>query len=84
MKLGGVSNKNGKEVCKYIKHRFIGSCKFMTSGLDKPASNLDEGQWEKKFLSLWGAKTKTYKYIDSWEKFEETKNATKECILQQA
>ena len=56
----------------------------MTSGLDKPASNLDEGQWEKKFLSLWGAKTKTYKYIDSWEKFEETKNATKECILQQA
>ena len=35
VKLAGVSNKDGKEVRKNIQLRFIGSCRFMPSSLDK-------------------------------------------------
>ena len=40
VKLAGVKYKDGTEVCKNIQLRFIGSCRFMASSLDKLARNL--------------------------------------------
>ena len=40
VKLAGVSNKDSTEVCKNFQLRFIDSCGFMGSSLDKLASNL--------------------------------------------
>ena len=42
VKLARVSNKDGKPVYKKIQLRFIDSCKFLASSLDKLAGNLCE------------------------------------------
>ena len=76
-----MSNKDGKEVGKNTQLRFIDSCKFMASSLDKLAGNLDDDQCkhlkrlykEDKSFDLWRKVIYPYKYIDSCEKFEETR-----------
>ena len=42
--LAGVKYKDSTQVCKNIQLRFIDSCRFMASSLDKLASYLDDDQ----------------------------------------
>ena len=81
VKMVGVSNKDGTEVCKNIQLRFIDSCRFMALGLDKLASNLDDDQCKhlrefckeyKVFRVIRREGVYPYEYMDDWKKFEET------------
>ena len=82
IKLAGVSNKDGKELHKNIQLRFMDSCRFMASGLDKLVSNLDDDQYKqlKEFykgegvLHLRGTKVYTHMSIQrAGKKIEETR-----------
>ena len=93
VKPAGVSIKNGKKVHKNNQYRFIDSCRFMALGLYKLASNKDDDQCkhlkefnkrEEVFKPMMRKGVYPYEYIDNWEKFEEAKATTKDCILQQA
>ena len=81
VKLARVNNKDGTEVRKNIQLRFIDSCGFMASSLDKLASNLDEDQCkhlrefykEDEVFRLMRRKgVYPYEYMDEWNKFEKT------------
>ena len=81
VRLAEVSNKDGKEVHKNIQLRFIDSCRFMASGLDKLASNLDDDQCkhlrefykeEEVFRLMRRKGVYPYEYMDGWKKVEET------------
>ena len=74
-------DKNGDERTKEMELRFIDSIKFMSSSLDCPVNNLARGGHK-----FWGFENYNcnqrellirkgiypYKYMDSWDKFEET------------
>ena len=81
VKLAGVKYKDGTQVHKNIQLRFIDSCRFMASILDKLASNLDDDQCkhlkefykeEEVFRLMRRKGIYPYEYMDSWKKFEET------------
>ena len=89
VKLAGVTDKNGKQVIKKVKLRFIDSCRFMASSLDKLARNLDDDQCknlrqffddEEHFGLMRRKGVYPYEYVDSWEKFEETELPPKEAF----
>ena len=89
VKLAGVIDKNGKEVHKKVSLRFIDSCRFMASSLDKLASNLSDDQCknlrefykEEGVFKLMRRKgVYPYEYMDSWDRFEETKLPAKEAF----
>ena len=89
VKLAGVRNEDGTEVCKNIQLRFIDSCRFMALGLDKLASNLDVNQCrhlrdfykEDEVFRLRRRKgVYPYEYMDGWRKFEETSLPPKDAF----
>jgi len=89
VKLAGVTDKNGEQVVKKIQLRFIDSCRFMASSLDKLAGNLDYDQcknlrqfykYEEHIKLMRRKGVYPYEYVDSWEKFEETRLPPKEAF----
>ena len=89
VKLAGVTNKEGKPVYKKVQLRFIDSCRFMASSLDKLASNLDDEQCNnlrhfypgEQFEMMRRKGVYPYEYMNSWEKFEETKLPPKQAFF---
>ena len=84
-----MTDKNGKAVVKKVKLRFIDSCRFMASSLDKLAGNLDDDQCrnlrkfsddEEHFKLMRRKGVYPYEYVDSWDKFEETELPPKEAF----
>ena len=84
-----MSNKDGKEVCQNIQLRFIDSLRFMASGLQKLASNLDDDQFkhlreiykeEETFRLMRFKGVHTYEYMDGGKEFEETSLPSKNAF----
>ena len=74
---------------KKVKLRFIDSCRFMASSLDRLASNLDDDQCKnlrqffddgEQFRLMRRKGVYPYEYVDSWKKFEETVLPSKEAF----
>ena len=89
VKLAGVKYKDGTQVHKNIQFRFIDSCIFMASSLDKLASNLEDDQCkhvrefyrEEKVFRLMRCKgVYPYEYMNGWKKFEETSLPPKDAF----
>ena len=89
VKLAGVRIKDGKLVYKNVQLRFIDSCRFMPSSLDKLAKNLNDDQCKnlRKFYAkddifklMRRKSVYPYEYMDSWERFEETQLPPKEAF----
>ena len=89
VKLAGVSNEDGKEVRKHIQLRFIDSCRFTASDLDKMASNLGDDQCkhlrefykeEEVFRLMRRKGVYPYEYMDGCEKFEEPSLSLKDAF----
>ena len=85
--VGTYKNKEGELKDKKIQLRFIDSFRFMASSLDKLSSNLTDDQCKNlrsfyngdEIFKLMRRKgVYPYEYMDSWEKFEETKLPSKE------
>ena len=84
-----MKNEDGTELHKNIQLRFIESFRFMTSSLDKLASNLDDNQCknlrdvckeEGVFRLMRRKGVYPYEYMDGWKKFEETSLPLKDAI----
>ena len=87
--MAGVRDEDGKEVCENIQLRFIDSCRFMSSSLDKLASNLDDDQCKnlrefykgnEVFRLMRRKGVDPYGYMDGWKKFEETSLPPKDAF----
>ena len=82
-------HKNGDERSKEIELRFIDSFKFMSSSLDSLVNNLANGDhkfWgfeeysDKQRELLIRKGTYPYEYMNSWDRFNETKLPNKEAF----
>ena len=87
--LAGVKYKDSTQVCKNIQLRFIDSCRFMASSLDKLASYLDDDQCkhlrefykeEEVFRLMRRKGVYPYEYMDNWKKFEKTSLPPKDAF----
>ena len=76
VRLAGVCNKDSS---KTFQLRFIGSCRFTASGLDKRACNMDDDQCkhfnefhkeEEVFRLIRCKGVYPYEYMDSWKKLK--------------
>ena len=90
VEVGKYVDKNGEEHSKEIDLRFIGSFKFMSISLDSLVNNLARGGNDK-FFSFNEYKEHQhellirkgiypYEYMDSWDRFEETKLLPKDSF----
>ena len=90
VEVGKYVDKNGEERSKEIDLRFIDSIKFMSSSLDSLVSNLARGGNDKFFgfdeynehqrELLIRKGIYPYEYMDSWDRFEETKLPPKDSF----
>ena len=90
VEVGKYVDKNGEERSKEIDLRFIDSIKFMSSSLDSLVSNLARGgnnkffgfdeynEHQRELLIRKGIYP--YEYMDSWDRFEETKLPPKDSF----
>ena len=87
--MAGVKYKDGTQMHKNIQLRFIDSCRFMASSLNKLASNLDDDQCkhlkefykeEEVFRLMRRKGIYPYEYMDSWKKFEGTSLPQKDAF----
>ncbi|XP_057310074.1 uncharacterized protein LOC130648072 [Hydractinia symbiolongicarpus] len=86
--LGGMGYGDGEKY-KTIEIRFIDSCRFMASSLDKLASNLNDEQcknlcWffneDDTFQLMHRKGVYPYEYMDGWQRFEEIELPPKEAF----